>query len=157
MSEDKPPTLASLRTRRAKVRSGKRSPSASAETNSFEQTGLFSGVSGTPELLDNQPAVTSKIYPIATERRIWSVRALVTDIRQQVETKYTDLWVEGEISNCRPAPSDTSTSPSRMATLNFPSFSSAVRRAFCASDLWTALLYWSAGAYPCMRAVANFN
>jgi exodeoxyribonuclease VII large subunit len=41
----------------------------------------------------------------STERRIWSVRALVTDIRQQVEKTYTDLWVEGEISNCRPSPS----------------------------------------------------
>jgi exodeoxyribonuclease VII large subunit len=39
------------------------------------------------------------------ERRIWSVRTLVTDIRQHVETDYTDLWIEGEISNCRPAPS----------------------------------------------------
>ncbi len=38
-------------------------------------------------------------------RRIWSVRSLVADIRAQVERGYTDLWVEGEISNCRPAPS----------------------------------------------------
>jgi len=43
--------------------------------------------------------------PVTIERRIWSVRALVTDIRQHVETDYTDLWIEGEISNCRPAPS----------------------------------------------------
>jgi exodeoxyribonuclease VII large subunit len=35
----------------------------------------------------------------------WSVRALVTNIRQHVETAYADLWVEGEISNCRAAPS----------------------------------------------------
>jgi exodeoxyribonuclease VII large subunit len=39
------------------------------------------------------------------ERRIWSVRALVINVRQQIETTYTDLWVEGEISNCRLAPS----------------------------------------------------
>ena len=38
-------------------------------------------------------------------RRIWSVRSLVADIRENVERGYTDLWVEGEISNCRPAPS----------------------------------------------------
>ncbi len=38
-------------------------------------------------------------------RRIWSVRALVTDIRQHVEVHYADVWVEGEISNCRPATS----------------------------------------------------
>jgi exodeoxyribonuclease VII large subunit len=39
------------------------------------------------------------------ERRIWTVRDLVTGIRQHVEAGYADLWVEGEISNCRPAPS----------------------------------------------------
>ena len=39
------------------------------------------------------------------ERRVWSVRSLVADIRQRIELGYTDLWVEGEISNCRPAPS----------------------------------------------------
>jgi exodeoxyribonuclease VII large subunit len=33
------------------------------------------------------------------------VRALVTDLRQHVETAYSDLWVVGEISNCRTAPS----------------------------------------------------
>jgi exodeoxyribonuclease VII large subunit len=35
----------------------------------------------------------------------WSVRALVTDLRQHVEADYADLWVVGEISNCRAAPS----------------------------------------------------
>jgi exodeoxyribonuclease VII large subunit len=49
-------------------------------------------------------AVTSP-PPGPRERRIWTVRALVTDIRQHVETSHADLWVEGEISNCRPAPS----------------------------------------------------
>jgi exodeoxyribonuclease VII large subunit len=37
-----------------------------------------------------------------TERRIWSVRDLVTGIRRQVEQQYEDVWVGGEISNCRP-------------------------------------------------------
>ncbi len=41
----------------------------------------------------------------AQERRIWTVRDLVTGIRQQLEGEYQDIWVEGEISNCRPAPS----------------------------------------------------
>ena len=54
--------------------------------------------------LPSQPPPASR-YPAAPERRIWSVRALVTDIRQNVEASYADLWVEGEISNCRPAPS----------------------------------------------------
>ena len=34
-----------------------------------------------------------------------SVRELVAGIRQQMEREYTDIWVAGEISNCRPAPS----------------------------------------------------
>ena len=42
--------------------------------------------------------------PIAA-RRIWPVRELVEHVCQQVEQEYTDIWVEGEISNCRPAPS----------------------------------------------------
>jgi exodeoxyribonuclease VII large subunit len=35
----------------------------------------------------------------------WSVRELVAGIREQVEGAYQDIWVEGEISNCRAAPS----------------------------------------------------
>jgi exodeoxyribonuclease VII large subunit len=119
--EDKPPTLASLRARRGKLRAGKRPPSPGPD--SLTQTGLFSDMSGIAQLLESQPAEASTVregspFPskksqrqptlsssVTIERRIWSVRALVTDIRQHVETDYTDLWVEGEISNCRPAPS----------------------------------------------------
>jgi exodeoxyribonuclease VII large subunit len=38
-------------------------------------------------------------------RRIWPVRDLVGRIRELVEQEYIDVWVEGEISNFRPAPS----------------------------------------------------
>ncbi len=38
-------------------------------------------------------------------RRIWSVRELVTQVRELVEQEFGDIWVEGEISNYRPAPS----------------------------------------------------
>ncbi|HEY2860707.1 MAG TPA: exodeoxyribonuclease VII large subunit [Terracidiphilus sp.] len=38
-------------------------------------------------------------------RRIWPVRRLVSEIRELVERSYGDVWVEGEISNFRPAPS----------------------------------------------------
>jgi exodeoxyribonuclease VII large subunit len=38
-------------------------------------------------------------------RRIWTVSALVTEIRGQVERAYPDCWVEGEISNLRSATS----------------------------------------------------
>jgi exodeoxyribonuclease VII large subunit len=38
-------------------------------------------------------------------RRIWLVRELVGEVRDRVEREYGDVWVEGEISNFRPAPS----------------------------------------------------
>jgi exodeoxyribonuclease VII large subunit len=58
-------------------------------------------------------AIASSTEPLAagpgprtgTASAPWSVRALVTDLRQHVEADYADLWVEGEISNCRAAPS----------------------------------------------------
>ena len=38
-------------------------------------------------------------------RRIWPVREIVSQVRELVEQEYGDVWVEGEISNFRPAPS----------------------------------------------------
>ena len=38
-------------------------------------------------------------------RRVWPVRELVELVREQVELDYADIWIEGEISNLRPAPS----------------------------------------------------
>lgn len=35
------------------------------------------------------------------ERRIWTVRALVSAVRTHLEREYSDCWVEGEISNLR--------------------------------------------------------
>jgi exodeoxyribonuclease VII large subunit len=35
------------------------------------------------------------------ERRIWTVRALVSAVRTHIEREYPDCWVEGEISNLR--------------------------------------------------------
>jgi exodeoxyribonuclease VII large subunit len=35
------------------------------------------------------------------ERRIWTVRALVSAVRTHIEREYPDCWVEGEISNVR--------------------------------------------------------
>ena len=43
--------------------------------------------------------------PRTETRRIWKVAELVRDVRTHVESAYADLWVEGEISNLRPAPS----------------------------------------------------
>jgi exodeoxyribonuclease VII large subunit len=41
----------------------------------------------------------------APSRRIWPVSDLVTHVRELVERTHADVWVEGEISNFRPAPS----------------------------------------------------
>lgn len=93
-ADDIPPTLASLRARRGKTQASRRTASSQAD--------LFSA--------QEQPAARSariEATPAETapEHRIWSVRSLVASVRQQVESNYGDLWVEGEISNCRPAPS----------------------------------------------------
>lgn len=41
----------------------------------------------------------------APQRRIWHVRELVSSVRTSLEREYRDIWVEGEISNYRPADS----------------------------------------------------
>src|SRR5579859_3685132 len=41
----------------------------------------------------------------AAARRIWTPRTLMSSARTQVERDYGDVWVEGEISNYRPAES----------------------------------------------------
>jgi exodeoxyribonuclease VII large subunit len=38
-------------------------------------------------------------------RRVWRVGQLVGEVRNHIERQYADVWVEGEISNFRPAPS----------------------------------------------------
>ena len=45
------------------------------------------------------------VFGESSARRIWPVRALVEQVRGLVEKKFFDVWVEGEISNFRPAPS----------------------------------------------------
>jgi len=39
------------------------------------------------------------------ERRVWSVSELTTRVRDLLGRNFTDIWVEGEISNCREAQS----------------------------------------------------
>ena len=45
------------------------------------------------------------VFEETSARRIWPVRELVEQVRGTVEKKFFDVWVEGEISNFRPAPS----------------------------------------------------
>src|SRR6266849_4288361 len=40
-------------------------------------------------------------FELAPSRRIWRVTDLVSAVRTTVERGYTDVWVEGEISNFR--------------------------------------------------------
>jgi exodeoxyribonuclease VII large subunit len=42
-------------------------------------------------------------FPSVPERRIWKVGELIAALRTRLEREYTDVWVEGEISNLRPA------------------------------------------------------
>ena len=44
-------------------------------------------------------------FPVAATRRIWRVADLVSAARTALEREYTDVWVEGEISNFRAAES----------------------------------------------------
>ena len=44
-------------------------------------------------------------FTAAPARRIWRVADLVSAVRTTVERGYTDVWVEGEVSNYRPAES----------------------------------------------------
>jgi len=45
------------------------------------------------------------LFAAPPARRIWTVRDLVSTVRTAVEREYTDVFVEGEISNYRPASS----------------------------------------------------
>jgi len=53
------------------------------------------------------PPESSRKAPVDSPltRRIWPVHELVERARELVEREFADVWVEGEISNLRPAPS----------------------------------------------------
>ena len=104
--DENQPTLASLRARGGKTRSSRRAPSPPPQAELF----FFQEETAPPEpesFAPRAPTLPQEPKPptALSERRIWTVRSLVTSIRQQVESAYTDIWVEGEISNCRPAAS----------------------------------------------------
>src|SRR5229473_155483 len=44
-------------------------------------------------------------FNLAPQRKIWSVSELTGRIRDLLATEFTDIWVEGEISNCHAAQS----------------------------------------------------
>lgn len=51
------------------------------------------------------PQLGLRFGEIKQTHRVWPVRELVAQVRELVETEYGDVWVEGEISNFKPAPS----------------------------------------------------
>ena len=51
------------------------------------------------------PSSPSSFPPKRPARRIFGVRELVTSVRTHLEKGFPDVWVEGEISNYRPAES----------------------------------------------------
>jgi exodeoxyribonuclease VII large subunit len=119
-SDENPKTLASLWLKPKPARAPQQSEPESPRASGTQMGLLFSTPPAEPAPAPARrkprdsakaaapPSKPLKQAPLAapsTERRIWSVRALVTDIRQHVETTHADLWVEGEISNCRPASS----------------------------------------------------
>ncbi len=57
-------------------------------------------------LLFTEPEPAEAVPRLAgTQRKLWSVAELVGTMRGRLEHDYGDVWVQGEISNCRPAAS----------------------------------------------------
>lgn len=106
-SDDNPPSLASLRARKG----AKRTPPTADSSEAVQADLIFTPAERSPVSAQikpqepRRPSTPPVAEAVPGERRIWSVRTLVASVRQQVENSYADLWVEGEISNCRPAPS----------------------------------------------------
>src|SRR5258708_3054227 len=58
-----------------------------------------------PEQSGGQLGFTFQPAAASATRRIWTPRTLMASVRTQVEREHGDIWVEGEISNFRPAES----------------------------------------------------
>ena len=54
---------------------------------------------------DSSAGQLDLLFGETSARRIWPVRELVEQVRGAIEKRFFDVWVEGEISNFRPAPS----------------------------------------------------
>jgi exodeoxyribonuclease VII large subunit len=73
-----------------------------------ESSALYSAIVSTSPQQKREPGQLGFSFesaPVPTARRIWKVGDLVSEVRIHIEREYGDLWVEGEISNLRPAPS----------------------------------------------------
>jgi exodeoxyribonuclease VII large subunit len=47
----------------------------------------------------------ASLFDLAPQRRVWKVSELTGEISNLLEGRFPDVWVEGEVSNCRPAQS----------------------------------------------------
>jgi exodeoxyribonuclease VII large subunit len=47
----------------------------------------------------------SSLFDLAPERHVWKVSELTQQISAMLEGAFPDVWIEGEVSNCRPAQS----------------------------------------------------
>ncbi len=52
-----------------------------------------------------EPEVQAERVDIAPKRQVWQVSEITARLRAMMEGEFPDVWVEGEISNCRPAQS----------------------------------------------------
>ncbi len=101
--EDKPATLASLRLQPR--RATRPSAPVPSEPLRPQLDLLFSAAPIAEPVRPASRSAAPAPQAILPERRVWTVRSLVAELRQRIEAGYVDLWVEGELSNCRSAPS----------------------------------------------------
>jgi exodeoxyribonuclease VII large subunit len=117
--ENPPASLAQLIRRRAAA--GRSSGPPSSLQPTADRLGQFGLLFADPEpaVAEAAPEVTvadviaereridapAPVPSAPAQRRLWAVAELVSALRGKVEREYNDVWVEGEISNCRPAPS----------------------------------------------------
>lgn len=103
LSDPTPRSLAALHARKRRIISEEVEEVESilpTPALSGQQMGLLFQAAQQANIEDDQP-----LRPRKKARRVWSVRELVTGLRKHIEEDYADTWVEGEISNCRLAPS----------------------------------------------------
>lgn len=113
-NDDNIPSLASLRrgsSRKAAAPARRLEPSPAERTPSLFDIFAAPSAPDTPSLQDAAPVtVNTPPQPVKTAEapakpRVWSVAALVREVRGLVERSYGQVTVEGEISNWRPAAS----------------------------------------------------
>ena len=109
-SDDNIPTLAELRRGRA-ARGVRRATAVTVEAPGLFDVVAEAGLAGqsvasaVAERTVVQRAAAPEATPAGVEARVWSVGALVRQVRSLVERSYGGVSVEGEISNWRPAAS----------------------------------------------------